>query len=98
MNTGERVIPKRLSQSERERLRREARLARPYPDDWTDWDTKYALMCAEKWEQHARWLLKHKRVDLGAVDEALAAAEAREIARKAPNERRRQNPGAEPLK
>jgi len=33
-------MTKRLSQLEQERQVRERRLARPYTDDWSEWDTK----------------------------------------------------------
>ena len=78
-------MTKRLSQLEQERQVRESRLARPYPDDWSEWDTKAALMAAEEFEQKAREALKRRRVDMGLVTELLdAAAEAREKARLAP--------------
>jgi len=76
-------MTKRLSQLEQERQVRESRLARPYPDDWSEWDTKAALMAAEEFEQKAREALKRRRVDVGLVTELLAA-EAREKARLAP--------------
>jgi hypothetical protein len=58
-------MTKRLSQLEQERQVRERRLARPYPDDWSEWDTKAALMAAEEFEQKAREALKRRRVDVG---------------------------------
>jgi hypothetical protein len=72
---------KKTSPVQRERLLRERRAARPFPDDWTDWDTRYALMAAERWEDNARLLLRRRRLDPGDVDEALEAArDARAVA------------------
>jgi hypothetical protein len=42
-----------LSQYEKERLRREQRRAEPLPDQWCNWDTKYALM---KLREQIEWV------------------------------------------
>lgn len=74
---------KKLSAMQREHARREEWLARPLPPDWTEWDTRWALMRADELDKQARWLLSRKNPDLEHVEGCLqAAADARAIAEK----------------
>jgi hypothetical protein len=70
----------RTSLLEQERRLRERRQTRP--KDWTDWDTQFALMRAEKWEEMAREALKRRRLDPDHIGELLEAAnDARVLAK-----------------
>jgi hypothetical protein len=73
-----------MSVLEENQLLRAKRMAAPLPPDWTDWDTKYALLCAEEFEKRARDLTLRAYPDLELIREMLdAAQEARAIAAQA---------------
>jgi hypothetical protein len=60
-----------LSQYEKERLRREQRRAEPLPEDWGDWDTKYALMMLRTKIEWVRERLNRSDIAREKLDTAL---------------------------